>query len=246
MKIGNHQNSIGKDLPEIRNVSKKEKNKFDTQILTIKEGNSIRLIESTFNWNKNDMVLPIPSFPHLYFDCAYRLIVPIQKSKDDLFSLFKKNSEVKRIDHPLYNYASLLSSCIINLQASIEAFINLIIPEDYKDGVKDGKNGTKTRIDRDYILRYYSINQKIEIIEKISDFEKSNDEYKKLKKDVESLIKLRNSLIHLKSSHNYKKEKEIMKKLLNFEFTSTIQVVRDFINFIKPDYIVDCNCGNDF
>ncbi len=224
-------------LPESNNISKKDKKEFDTEAIFIDD----RLIKDLVRYGNKR--LPIPSFTHVYFNCAYMLQHHIKDSKNGAVAVFKENGKGKPIGHPLYNYVGLLSSCVINLQASIEAFLNMKIPNEINDGTYTAKNGVKKIRNREFYLGV-DIKNKIKLIEKIYNVYK-NDEYRNLRSRVKNLIDLRNNLIHLNSSEGFAKEKKLFNQLLSYDYSEAIQNVRDFINTIEPGCIEDCNCGNE-
>ena len=38
----------------------------------------------------------------------------------------------------------------------------------------------------------------------------------------------------------------LVTKSLNFKYEETIRAVQRFMNYYKPDYVVECGCGKDF
>ena len=54
-------------------------------------------------------------------------------------------------------------------------------------------------------------------------------------------------VVHTKTDSKGKTPYEhIFKRVLNFKYEEALHAVRDFINFYQPDYVVECDCGEDY
>ena len=64
--------------------------------------------------------------------------------------------------------------------------------------------------------------------------------------NITNLKNLRDEIIHTKSEIDYSKQQILLKSVLSFKYDQTFEAVAKFMNFYKPDYITECNCGADF
>jgi hypothetical protein len=133
-------------------------------------------------------------------------------------------------------FFQLAVNCVINLQAALESFANRTIPEDYLFLDKTGNKIQPTVSHKLY-----------NTIPKIKNIDFRQGKYKKYNKCIDSLIQLRNDIIHLKPAEKTNTGyKGIYRNLLDFEFQKAITSVKMFINFYEPDLIEECSCGQNF
>ena len=133
-------------------------------------------------------------------------------------------------------YFQLAINCIINLQAALESFANRVIPNDYIFIGSDGKEQVSS-----ITLKLYNA------IPKIRNSKFRPPKYKKYNAQIDSLIKLRNHIIHLKpnglTNTGYK---GVYRDLLDFDYHKAIESVRVFINFYEENLIEECPCRDNF
>lgn len=60
-----------------------------------------------------------------------------------------------------------------------------------------------------------------------------------------SLKAFRDSIIHTKQNPDQSSYFKLMKIALDFKYDTALESVAKFMNFYKPDYIVECDCGSD-
>lgn len=133
-------------------------------------------------------------------------------------------------------YFQLAINCIINLQAALESFANRIIPNDYSFIGTDGKVQVPNIT--------LKLNNAIPSIKKVKFRQRK---HKRFNVQIDSLIKLRNHIIHLKpDGQTNTGYKGVYRDLLNFDYFKAIESVRVFINFYEENLIEECLCGNDF
>jgi hypothetical protein len=140
-------------------------------------------------------------------------------------------------NHSFGNFFQLAFNCIINLQASIETFLNYILDKNeyiFYDKNKKVRNG--------------SIHEKIEIaLPEI--FKKTfKSDYEFHFTQIKDLISIRNGMIHLKpdKEQTNSKYKTPYRKVLDFKFDETVEAVKVFINYHQNNLIEECDCGKDF
>ena len=182
--------------------------------------------------NGNPVVIPEPEPSILYFSNAEKIIDDILHLRTEIFNS-KSIRNIVVVDAPLFSDFFLLAfDFVINLFASLEAFNNSIIPEDFT--FRD-----KQLMDRDKIQRFATFDLKVKKITP-QIFNKSFvvDFIRK----YESLDKLRNirdSLIHTKNfSKNWAASyRDIYRELLALDFENVLNCTKDYMNYYKPDWI---------
>jgi hypothetical protein len=134
------------------------------------------------------------------------------------------------------------SSYIIMLSASLEAFVNKLIPIDYIYVTKDGKEK-----DIEWIHRQ-SIDFKTKKIIPDCTGKDYTVEYETKYQKVLAIKKFRNDLIHLtpKNEITNTKYKDFYRKVIDFKYSEAIHSIRDYINYHEKNLIEECNCGNKF
>jgi len=170
-----------------------------------------------------------------YFNCAHlnlNLIIHSRSTFLDMFS--QKEVLTESLKNEIYTYFGLCSSFIIMLFTSIEAFINRMIPSDYKD-VVEARDKTEIR-DNQQIQRL-NFDRKILILNKAlnKDFKYK---YKLKYTHIEKLQNFRNDIVHTKAVHaNVSKYEGVHRCALKFDYVKTIEAVRDFLNFYEPGLV---------
>ncbi|WP_332454038.1 hypothetical protein [Chryseobacterium aquaticum] len=139
--------------------------------------------------------------------------------------------------HAFGNFFQLAFNCIINLQASIEMFLNYILNENkYMFYDKNNK------------IRKSSIHEKIDFALVNITGKTFKDEYNSQYINIKDLINIRNEMIHLKpdEKETNSKYKTPYRKIIDFKFDETVEAVKAFINYYKENLIEECSCGKDF
>lgn len=208
-------------------------------------------IIQTFKYTegKNIFIIPEPNPIVIYFDTARTFHKIIQNRRKDLFgTLTTPGNNFYALNGDFYWYFSTVSSYIIFLFLSIEAFVNKIIPNDfeYRKNIQDRKTELYDK---------YQIQRSIEFLEKIKKvvpaitnknfIQEFGHKYELIKK----LKEYRDEIIHTKSfegknSPNF--YENLYANSLNFEFDKTLFAVRDYINYHEENLIEECECGNDY
>jgi hypothetical protein len=136
----------------------------------------------------------------------------------------------------IYAFFGVSSGYIIFLFASIESFINSIIPANYIF-TKESKSKTEA-FNQSQIQEFLDFNTKIRKV--LTDITKK-DFFKHQTRSTQMIWNLkdfRDSIIQ-KSYFN------LLKNALDFKYDDTLESVATFMNFYKKDYIVECDCGSD-
>jgi hypothetical protein len=152
-----------------------------------------------------------------------------------------KNGKIDFIeDNPLYFglFFQYSANIILNIQASLEAFLNSKIPTDYV--LKSAKHTP---------IKKLNIHQKIDLVfpELYNlNFENCNKAQYDL---VTEIIQIRNDIVHIKpstSNVSKTKYKDLYKNLIDFPYHDAINSTRLLINFYEPKLIEDCDCGVEY
>lgn len=189
-------------------------------------------------YQNKKLILPEVNPITVFYSNAVMSYGMIEEYKKILLSESSEAGKVGRIVNLNHSgsFFHLAINCIINLQASLESFANRIIPDNY------------LFIDKTGNTIYPTVSYKLyNTIPKIKSIDFRLGKHKKYNKCIDSLIKLRNDIVHLKPVEETNTAyKEVYRDLLNFEFKKTILSVKMFINFYEPNLIEECACGQDF
>ncbi|MDV2444464.1 hypothetical protein CMV00_11780 [Elizabethkingia anophelis] len=221
-----------KELIEDYLSSNKFAEEYDSDLLLQTDDSLIYGFEFLHKGKK--MMIPEINPVTIYFSNAVMSNTKIADYKRVLVE--KAQNRIIQV-HFFGDFFQLSFNCIINLQSSIETLINKLI-QDHKYVFYD-KNGK---------IKNSNILDKIDIaLPKIStkDFEK---DFKNEYNDIKNLIKIRNQMIHLKPDEKTTntKYKIPYRKIIEFNFDTTIESVKKFINYYEPNLIEECTCGQNF
>lgn len=193
-----------------------------------------RIIQGFLYLNNGDpVVIPEPEPSILYFLNAERIIDNILHLRTEIFNS-KNIQNIVVVDVSLFSDFFLLAfDFVVNLFASIEAFNNSAIPENFTFSSKKGL------MNREEIQRWESFDIKVkkvtpQIFNKsfVVDFIGKYESLDKLKN-------IRDSLIHTKNfSKNWAASyRDIYRELLAFDFENVLSYTKDYMNYYKPDWI---------
>lgn len=218
-------------------------NKTDKAFLHTKEEKLIKGF--IYNYNGNYTVVPIPDLTLVYFDHAYHMNKVRANKKSELFLKLSGKEEIgEDATNEIYYYYGHASSCIISLFTAIESFVNHLIPGD-KPYKKEGANKTEL-YNKVQIQKNISFNEKIN---QVLPYFYKNTFHDKSKKDtqlINNLKNLRDDIIHTKSETSFELQERLLRRVLNFSFDKSFLAVQNFMNFYKPDYVSECNCGLNY
>lgn len=199
-----------------------------------------------YDSKKGPLLIPEPDPVLVYFNTAqinYRVIETMGVRRD-LIALLERFKDMTPIMHNLYDFHSHSSSFAVFCFMAMESFVNKMIPDGHSIRVP-GKLRTE-----EYDVQQI---QQMELMKKIREVLPSvtsknflidhGDKYQILNQ----LKTFRDEVVHTKKQVNdstyYQK---LFVTALNFDYSTTLYTVRDFINYYKPDLIEECNCGADF
>lgn len=187
--------------------------------------------------------LPIPDMTLIYFHSAQTKLKFITKSRATLVQNTSINESLnENVINDIFNYFSIASEFIIMLFTSIESFTNSLIPKNYTYKVETAK---RTEIYNRTQL-FESIDIKTKITKVLLEITNKDFNNKNSFKHIWTFKELRDEIVHTKMGESQIAYNQIVKKLLKFNFKQTLEIVANFMNYYKPDYIKECSCGKDF
>jgi hypothetical protein len=190
-------------------------------------------------------LLPVPDPTLIYFHNAQISIAKIEAAKADLlkkldFTQKLSETAIKEI----YHFYGETSGFVIYLFTAIESFLNQLIPENYtykREFSKRTELYNKKQIQE-------SIDFKTKIVKILNDIHSKSffSNPTPTNQLIWNLKEFRDDIIHTKPDDNLLRYDKLIKTSLNFKYEDTLHSVARFMNFYRPDYIIECNCGADF
>jgi len=200
------------------------------------------ILSLMYNNQGKELLVPIPDLTLAYYDSAYINNYERKSFKNDLFKKLSQTSALTdSVSHEIYRYINYATTSLIMMFTSIESFLNSLIPENESYKNKKGVHN------KEKIERYIGFEEKI--LQVIPSFEKKsfyNNKSDFLKSPIGKLKKIRDEIIHTKSSFMYQKQSKLIKQLLDFEFDKTLLEIKKLMNFYKLNYIENCPCNQNF
>lgn len=200
-----------------------------------------------FKHSKGIAVIPIPDLTLVYYDSAYNQNRQRKELETELLNKLTSKSDKFGEDatNEIYHYYSNASGCIIFLFTSLESFINHIIPDNKSFSQETERN--TTYYDKKQIQRHISFDDKLKkVLPQLLNGANFFSHQTTHTQHIANLKKLRDELIHTKSDISFGNQEELIKRLLQFKYDETFTAVAKFMNFYKPNYVVDCDCKLDF
>lgn len=195
--------------------------------------------------NGNTYFVPEPDPILIYFNNAYFCYKAIKEQEKELFKKLEVSNLNEGVAGQLYTHFGNCMGFVTALFTSMETFINSQIPQSYSYKIE--QNNRTEIYNYDQIQRYVSFDDKWKkIIPEITkkDFAVN---FPLKHQHLVNLKEFRNMIIHTKAinegstPYNY-----LFKKAFTFKYEDALFTVRDYINFYKEDYIVECDCDKDF
>ena len=197
------------------------------------------------NIKGKDYIFPVPDPTLIYFNSAQGNIALIEERKKALIE--KVDFRIKLSEpalNEIYHFYGATSGFIIFLFTSIESFVNQQIPNDF-EFKKELRNKTeiynKNQIQSSIDFKT-KLKEVLPLATGISFFNKTTPTNERIWK----LKEFRDEIVHTKPGQSDLQYEDLIKKSLKFKYVDTLHAVAKFMNAHKPDYIVECDCGQDF
>lgn len=208
-------------------------------------------IVQTFKFEHDGKIflIPEPDPIVIYFDSARHYHKTIQERKTELFSkLSTEFGDFAAVNGDFYWFFSNISSCVMFMFLSLEAFVNKSIPAGYT--YKKVVQNKKTEIyDKIQIQREIDFGEKVKkVLPEIYNKNFAQD-FSHLFDIIMDLKRFRDEIVHTKSfegvdsSNFYEK---LYTTSLSFDYDKVLFATRDFINYHQPNLIEECQCGGDY
>lgn len=230
-------------------IGKKMSEQFYFMVTTTKKV----VLATLFKHKKTNkrLLIPIPKIPLVFMSNAYDQNKLAIETLNELNPIIDLNVKVdKEFKHSLYRFYGYRFSSIISLFATLEAYINEKIPNDFQFEYENGKFW-----DREDILKFVNIETKInKVIPEIFKPLTYAKQQPNKKEPLMRLKRLRDEIVHMKSMPDmngelrnlvfgYKEHSELLQQVYKFDFDGCFSVCADFMNFYTPGYVLECDCG---
>lgn len=158
-------------------------------------------------------------------------------SQDQILKLDPAANILRNLnDEKIFEYIQLSMGIVVSLITSVESFLNLTIPHDYvvKRQKKDGEEEVLNKM---YIVRRFSIEDKIELVSDVK--KRVGIKQEKFWSSFKEIKNLRDEIIHFKKMDS--KIDQMWTPILVSFFDSDYQLFFDdtvnLINFLEPKYL---------
>lgn len=191
------------------------------------------------------LMFPVPDPTLIYFNDAQSNIARIKEFRSNLMQkLDFEESAAEPALNEMYNFYGATTGFIVFLFTAIESFINSIIPNEFVY-VVDGKNKTEL-YNKSQIQDYIDFKTKLTKVLRASTGQDFFVKQTPANQLLFNLKEFRDDIIHTKADQNPLKYDRLIKISLSFRYTETLAAAAKFMNFYKPGYIIECECGMDF
>ena len=192
------------------------------------------------------LLIPEPNPIIIYFSNAQGFLQHIQNERADALNFLSSKDTFTAGVTKFYNYFGYVGNFVTALFNSLEAFINLQIPNDF---VYKRVNTKNTELyNKEQIQRQISFEEKIK---KVLPNAKGKSFHRQFGDKHDTIIKFeafRNEIVHTKADAvnmaNY--YEKLYNKSLDFNYVQAINTVRDYINFYEENLIELCDCGGNY
>lgn len=188
--------------------------------------------------NGKPFIIPEPEPSILYFTNAENKLSDLLKIQSILLSSNLTTTNFTELSHTFYNFFQLSSDYILNLFTSIEAFNNSMIPDDFIIKIK------RKTFDKNRTLRSMDFLTKIKkAMPKIMNKSFLKDHPEKYEFILE-IKNLRDNVVHTKDMQSGfpASYRELYVSYLNFDFSKSYIITKDYFNYYQENWIEECNC----
>ena len=158
------------------------------------------------------------------------------KTQAEILALDPETNFLRHFDQDkLYEFIQCGMDAMTALIASVESFVNAVLPHDYTVSSKD-KNGNAAVLSKDDIVRKFRIEEKIELLGELS--KKTDFKQQTFWLSFKMVKKIRDDLIHFKNTG--KKFNEIWDSILIALIDTDLEKASDdfveLIKYFRPAY----------
>lgn len=246
-----------------RPVTKEEQEQFDekfervpldklrkpdknTKIYMLSKSEKGDKIIQGFYYNKSgsQYCIPEPDPVLIYFHIAYLNWKDIKEKENALLEKLSGKVINESVSGEIYAHFGVCMGFATSLLTSIEAFINSFISNDF---IYKEKTNKRTHIYNKEQMLWINFDDKwTKVLDQYTG--KSFAKSKPLVwQHLTNLKDFRDMIVHTKmkadgmTPYDY-----LFKRSFTFKYEEALHAARDFINFYKEGYIVECGCGADY
>lgn len=190
-------------------------------------------------------VFPEPDPTLIFFSSSqyFKRLVEVKKAKllpkVNIQKLSPFEIETELI-HEIFDYYSAVSGFIIFLYTSFESFNNSLFKPGFTYLSKKGE-----RMDNYIVQSSLDLDEKIKKAIPLATGKDFYKDYGDKNRFIGNLELFRNDIIHTKSNNSHIQHDSLIKKSLTFNYNGTLEFIAKYMNFYKPNYIFECDCGKN-
>ena len=192
-----------------------------------------------------NFIIPIPDPTLVYFHNAQMSLRSISDDRRELLKKLNFEGKIPETSlNEIYNYFGRTSGFIIFLFTAMESFINQMIPDNFKyENELLRKTETYNKLQIQENLDFKTKITKVLKAITGKDFFHNSTPANQL---IYRLKDFRDEIIHTKDDGEIMKYDKLIENALRFPYSKSLVAVATFMNFYKPGYIIECECGADF
>lgn len=194
----------------------------------------------------NVYLFPEPDPTLVFFSSAQKYRLQIEPSKNNLLQNINPgaNKITESITEQFYTYYEAVSCTVIFLFLSVESFINHLIPKGFE---YKRENSNKTEIfTANQTQKHISFSEKLKSVIPAATGIDYSKKFPLKSKSIMALKDFRDNIVHTKSMETPGLSDALVTKSFSFNYDEVISTVFHFMNTYKTDYLVECDCGEDF
>jgi len=188
--------------------------------------------------DKKPIAIPEPEPSILYFTNAENKLIHLLDFQKKIIES-KQFDNFNELSHTFFEFFQMSSDFIINLFTSIEAFNNSLIPDDFNIKIKR-KTFDKFQAQKsiDFLTKVKKVVPSIEKKSYFKDYPKDYDFLLKFKKLRDNVVHTKNLQSGFPASY-----RELYVSYIDFDFEKSYELVKNYMNYYKDNWIENCNCG---
>lgn len=217
--------------------------------LSADNGNNLTFKCRPINFNHQTYIAPFPNpvliFLHTSIDNfnysieILKLLIDDFQLKDNNLDLYILNIDGDNMNKNYNSFIRLRMVSIITAITALEAFLNQIIPNDFKY-IKKDKNGKTIKLNKNKIesTKVHFKEKLVDLISQLKENPNFENENASIIKPIMELYNIRKEIIHLKT----KSQDELslyfdsLGKMLDFDLEESIISIINYLNIVEPNY----------
>jgi|GEM_PF-3502848 len=237
-------NEIEKLPVDINGLKELEKSNIEGQKMITISGNGDLVQMFRYNFDGVFSFLPESDPIILYLNLAQKQLMVVYTIRRKIQDTLREKSN-ENLSVETFEYLSAATVCATYTFLALEAFINSIIPKDFKLPLINPENGKFRNWKYKDILGGMPVLLKLKKVPQSLCKKSFHDQFPEKWKSIEQLKSLRDDIVHNKPDLGFTTnwQEKLYNELFNFNFLSTIADSVDYINFYKEGTIEFCECS---